>query len=527
VRSIAFLFAVAAACVAMGGSALAACGQGDPTGYFRGTAQSKEAGPLKVAINLRCDAAAYAGELETPLGTFHILDGSFANGEIRLTFGKGPTADVGTILLVLRGTVGSGTFALGADSGTVTVERAGDARPLVSAVPTLNLTAEQWRADVAFLADALTTRHVDPFALTSHTAFDREVDVVASRAGTVDGDAMYVQLDHLANLIGDGHTYVEFPPDSSRFPLLFRRFGDAYRVVAVTAGGESLLGTRVLAIDGVPIGRAHDALLAITPIGETTELRDTRATSFLSLGIALHGAGIIADRSRATFEVRDDAGRTSATIVHAMTPAQADAARYIWVWKSTALYHQQPEKSFWYTYLPEARTVYCRFDAYDDLEKNAAGLFELVRTKHPEKLAIDLRLNGGGDFNAGLRFLIDPIAKMPQIDRKGHLFVLVGPSTFSAAMSNAAQFRTRTHALLVGQTIGERPNSSQEPNEVRLPNSHLALRYSTKRYAFAPNGPNAIVPDIEAAPTWEQYRAGEDPALTAVLRYPTSQGKGR
>jgi hypothetical protein len=108
---------------------------------------------------------------------------------------------------------------------------------------------------------------------------------------------------------------------------------------------------------------------------------------------------------------------------------------------------------------------------------------------------------------------------MPEINRKGRLFVLVGPSTFSAAMSNAAHFRTRTHALLVGETIGERPNSNQEPNEVQLPNSHLALRYSTKRYTFISNGPNVIVPDIQATPTWSQFKAGDDPALDAVLSY--------
>jgi len=35
----------------------------------------------------------------------------------------------------------------------------------------------------------------------------------------------------------------------------------------------------------------------------------------------------------------------------------------------------------------------------------------------------------------------------------------VSSVTFSAAMNNAAQFRSRTEAILVGQTIGEKPNS--------------------------------------------------------------------
>lgn len=140
-----------------------------------------------------------------------------------------------------------------------------------------------------------------------------------------------------------------------------------------------------------------------------------------------------------------------------------------------------------------------------------------MSAKHPDKVVIDLRLNGGGDYKVGLENLIDPIARMPEINRKGHLFVLIGTGTFSAAISNAAQFRTRTNALLVGQPIGERPNSNQEVNEVRLPNSHLLLRYSTQHYTFAPDGPNVIIPDKAIAPTWAQFKAGEDPVLAWVL----------
>jgi hypothetical protein len=37
-----------------------------------------------------------------------------------------------------------------------------------------------------------------------------------------------------------------------------------------------------------------------------------------------------------------------------------------------------------------------------------------------------------------------------------------------------------TEATLVGQTIGKRPSSYQEPRQFILPNSHLVVRYSTR-----------------------------------------------
>ncbi len=88
-----------------------------------------------------------------------------------------------------------------------------------------------------------------------------------------------------------------------------------------------------------------------------------------------------------------------------------------------------------------------------------------IEEQHPDKRVVDLPQNGGGDYTVGLRYLVHPIRDLPSINRKGHLFVLVGVNTFSAAMSNAAHFRTKTAALLAGQTIGERPNSYQ----LRLP----------------------------------------------------------
>ncbi len=82
-------------------------------------------------------------------------------------------------------------------------------------------------------------------------------------------------------------------------------------------------------------------------------------------------------------------------------------------------------------------------------------MFDVLKREQPDKLVIDLR-NSGGDYNVGLKYLIEPLRKESKINRRGHLFVLIGADTFSAAMSNAAQFRAMTNAMLVGQPIGER-----------------------------------------------------------------------
>ena len=58
-------------------------------------------------------------------------------------------------------------------------------------------------------------------------------------------------------------------------------------------------------------------------------------------------------------------------------------------------------------------------------------MLALVAEKHLEKLIIDMRQNGGGDYFQGLRHLVEPIRRLSEINRKGHLFVLIGTQTFS------------------------------------------------------------------------------------------------
>ncbi len=515
ITALAFIIVASLCCLAV---AEASCGPADPTGYYEGTAQSKEAGALKVTMNLRCDGRRYNGSIVTPVGTFAIVDGSYTNGTLSLQFGGGAINDRGTLNLQINGDSAIGSFKLAADSGSFALTRLGDAHVLASVTPDLDITRQQWHEDLRFLMSELTTKHVQPFAYTSRQTLLDDSAALDRQLGTLNFDEIYMGMDHIANLIGDGHTYVEFPPDLALFPMQLQRFNNDYRVIEATGEGKNVLGMRVVAIDGVRIQKAHDELLAaITPIGETKILRDVRAQNFLTIGMALHGIGIISERDRATYTIEDDSGRVKQVTLNALSPAQADAAQWKWAWQKRPLFHQRRDDDFWYTYLPHAKAVYLSFRGYENLPSLAPRFMDFVKTKRPAKVIVDLRLNSGGDYKAGLKYLVDPIAALYSINRTGHLFVLVGPNTFSAAMSNAAQFRTKTHALLVGQTIGERPNSNQEANEERLPNSHLLLRYSTRHYAFLPGKINEIVPDKQIIPAWPPFRSGRDPVLEWAL----------
>lgn len=494
------------------------CEPNGPAGYFEGTATSQQAGKLDISLNLRCDKGRYAGELVTSAGAYSVREGRFGAGKLYLKLEAG--TDAVTVEAAFDAGVIHGKFVAAADTGSLELRRVGDAKGPVAAAG-LGLTKEQWHEDLQFMARELPKRHADAFHFISRERFEAEVAELDRKLDQLNSDEIYVGMDHIANLIGDGHTYVKVPADDANFPIDLQRFGDEYRLVATASGSEQALGARVVKIQDTPIARAHELLSSLTPADETQVLRDSRVLGFLTTGIFLHGMGIIRERNAARYTLADDTGREFSIDVHAADPADSSKLNWIYPFKERPLFRQRPDENFWYTYLPDSRTIYCSFRGYKDLGQHSKGLFDLVKQQAPDKLVIDMRLNGGGDYNEGLRYLVHPIRNLSDINRKGHLFVLVGPNTFSAAMSNSAHFRYQTNAILVGQQIGEKPNSYQEAREMKLPNSHWTVRYSVKFYKFVESGENLIRPDQEIIPSWDDYRSGRDPVLEWVFSYGT------
>jgi hypothetical protein len=380
----------------------------------------------------------------------------------------------------------------------------------------LDIPPQAWCADLEFVRTELPKRHINAFHALSHVEFDREMQALEEASRRDDPDVRFVGLMRVLNRIGDGHTSVIAPPDRAYLPIEIRRFGDELRVSRASPEAKMALGARVLAIGGLPAADALRQTLSLTPADENEPLRLALATNYLSGGLILHGLGIIPERSRGTFRLQPDGGAPF-DITLSASPRR-DKSTWLRPYQQPALADLHPDMPFWCTSVPTAKAVYCDFRGYEGLRAGAGSMFDLLKSTGADKLAIDLRQNGGGDYTVGEADLIRPIAKLASINRKGHLFVLIGPETFSAAMNNAAQFRAMTAATLVGETIGEKPNSYQEPRELVLPNSHLVVRYSTRWYAFQPHGPNEISPDVRILPSWADYASGRDPVVDYALR---------
>lgn len=166
------------------------------------------------------------------------------------------------------------------------------------------------------------------------------------------------------------------------------------------------------------------------------------------------------------------------------------------------------------------QTVYFSFTRYPpdaEFRERTAALARLLDESHARRLVIDLRRNEGGDLERFRQLLLPIIKARAAINRKGGLFVITGPGTFSAATVNALDLRNDANAILVGSPTGMRPNHYGEPGEFRLPNSGLRVSYSTQFHRFAADTDSAVVPDRKIEPTWAEFSAGRDPVMEWIL----------
>lgn len=374
-------------------------------------------------------------------------------------------------------------------------------------VPLPAMSPEKWQADVDFFAREIVKRHANAFHHVSRADFDAAVARLRGRAATANDDEIIVGLMSLAASIGDAHTSLRVPGGSHRLPVAIGEFSGEYRITA--AIDPALVGAKLTAIDGTPIAAVMERLRSVASQDETEELIRSSTQAFVHVTEVLHGLGVVRDPLRV--KLATDDGR--AVDVQAIA-AGTDPSAWPSAAKAKTIAQQNPQEPLSWVWLEPQKTVYVNFRRYDDVAARARALSQFVDAHHAEKVIIDLRQNGGGDYKLGRTHLVNELKARPAVKP----YVLIGPRTFSAAMNNAIDFRNDAHAVLVGRTIGERPNSYQENDELVLPNSKLVVSYSTRFYKFVPDdAPNVVRPDREIVASWDDFVAGRDAAVEWVL----------
>lgn len=381
------------------------------------------------------------------------------------------------------------------------------------------LSPDAWRADLRYLARELSSQHVNAFHNVSRETFAGEVARLDAAIPSLNGDEVLVGLMRVVALIGDGHTHLDLPQSSLRYPVELQWFGDELRVVAAAVPYHAAVGARVLAIGSTPIRDVFERAKQLIPRGENDGRTRFTATMQLTSPEVLHGLGLIVDRQKAPFDLELSSGER-VTLTFSPAPLGDFSTWRLATGEKPPLYLQRLTEPWWTESLPDAQTIYFSFTRYPpdaEFRERSAALGRMIDESQARRLVIDLRRNGGGDLDRFRRLLLPIIKARATINRKGGLFVITGPGTFSAAAVNALDLRNEANAILIGSPTGIRPNHYGEHGEFRLPNSGFLISYSTQYHRFGADADSAVVPDRQIEPTWVEFRAGRDPVMEWIL----------
>jgi hypothetical protein len=408
--------------------------------------------------------------------------------------------------------------------------------PAVPQVDLAGVSADQWRADLRYLAEQMPKVHVNLYHTMTREQLDAGVADLDRRIPSLNTDEILVGLARVTALVQDGHSGVIGPltfTAQTSYPLRLNWYPNGIFVEAAPAEYASLVGGRLVRIGNAPVERAYAEISALVPHDPANDglQRVIAPRVYFTSPRVLHGLGFTPTAGEAAFEVERDGKRISATV----KPAPSSRRHFVAVADSSwvdagasspnplPLSRKHPDQPYWYEYLPAQHAVYVQFngvsnDGSEPLATFFRGVFDFVDRNDVQRMVIDLRNNGGGN-NQLLRPVIVGLIQAKKIDQRGRLVAIIGPQTFSAAQNFVNRMENYTEVAFVGTPTGENVNFYGDVRPIVLPNSKLGIGMSALRWQDMDmrDKRTNLSPEIAVDPSFADYRAHADPALDEAL----------
>lgn len=396
----------------------------------------------------------------------------------------------------------------------------------------------RWREDLAFLRKEMPAHHANLFHEMSPAQFDSALNSIATRLPTLARHQVIVELQKLDAMVGDGHSNVSPWRDSviafHTLPIALYWFEEGIIVRAADSAHANLLGARLVMINGKPI----DSVVArIRPlISHDNEMGIRAFVPFLiMMPEILQATGIVSNVSAMPFTFELNGRRRTEPLTPAgLFPMLTGDADRSWMPRAgridardrapTPLWLSDPTNIYWFKYLPDGHTLYCEINTIQQKSTGSLSAFmaraiAVADSAGADKFVLDLRLNGGGngDFNKQIML---PLIKS-KYDTPGHLYVLTGRRTWSAAQMLVTELMKYTTAIFVGEPTASHGNHFGDSYRIVMPNSGVTVRVSTLWHQYLDSRDKRLMidPEIRAPLTFADYVAGRDPALQAIVAH--------
>jgi hypothetical protein len=399
--------------------------------------------------------------------------------------------------------------------------------------------ARAWQEDLRYMANEMQSTHKNLYHSISAESFAAMVATLNDRIPSLTRSEVIVEMARIAAAVGDGHTNI-YPTRDAKIgfhtlPVQFTFFGNQLYVRAALPEQRALLGARVLRIGSLSSDDAYAA--AKTMIGHENEggarywaqylLAMPEVLEALHITSGVEDVPLTLDNGHGQEQVvlhparpvKNMSGDTSTLFYRSQgwldVRDESPAPDPLWLRHIDVPFHFEHVGNLLYVQINQISN-----SRDETMAQFAQRLHDEIVATRPDKVAIDLRQNRGGDSTLIVP-LIRSIIQSESIDRRGHLFGIIGPATFSAAQNLTDALEKYTNILFVGEPTGSKGNTFGDSRKIVLPNSGITVRAAI--YYWQDWHPmdkrDATTPQIPVPFTMEAYRQKVDPALDAIQMY--------
>ncbi|MFN8138720.1 MAG: hypothetical protein U0R49_02860 [Fimbriimonadales bacterium] len=385
---------------------------------------------------------------------------------------------------------------------------------------------DAWRYDARLMVREAQRIHYDPFIHFPKKEQEIWLKTIQRDIPKMNDNEIKIAFMKYMVRLGDGHTGIRTaePEKNPILPLQLYWFEEGIYVIAASKDHGELVGRKVTRVAG------HDIMELMKAV-EPTIWRDnpqgirSAAPSRATQPWVLNGLGFLTDLSGADVTTIGDSGDSKTVFVQAKV-GQPDATWVNWLERrESPLYLQNRAKPYHLVTLPELGAVYVQYnsvrnDPAEVLSEFSSRLTDTLKSTNAQRLIVDVRFNGGGNTFLS-RPLVSAIITNPVINKRGHLFVITGRQTFSAAQNFTTDLGRAAEVIYVGEPTGSSPNFVGETVRFTLPYSKMQGSISDLYWqrSWPMDSRIWIAPDLPAPPTFAAFKANIDPAMDAIREY--------
>ena len=372
--------------------------------------------------------------------------------------------------------------------------------------------------DLNLLCETLETEHYDLYANVSEEEFQDEREKIARQTPNMTDAEFYWSVRHLLSLVGDAHT-TAYPSDyfMSVLPWNIKKFDEGWFILILDKAHEQYLGTRVVAINDIPIDEVVERTRQVVSYEADTWLWQ-KAPDVLGWKEALEYLDIVEPDEPVLVTVETAQGAEETFELPAYDDWSEEKKQEVLVGfqRDSVPVTAEQDAIYWSTALDE-NTYFIQYNVCAGGDPSMPEFAQQVLADLEngyQNITFDLRYNNGGNDQIILPLKNAVVNARNKQGEKCHLYVLTGWNTFSAGVDAAAGFQTSNaeNTTFVGQPTGGSLQTGGNLLEISMDSVPFAVTCALDYFEIL-GQKGSLVPDYIVPQTFEQYAKGEDPEI--------------